>query len=95
MKSKQIVILIAILSIIIILAWFFWPSISEQTCEQKCKSLGYETGICRSHAVVPNMTICEENEISIGQTRDCTAVKKFGRVIYNVVIGVGKTCCCS
>lgn len=94
MKNKQIILWVVVLAIIVILIWFFWPSISEPTCEQKCKELGYETGICRSSAVVLNMTICEENEISIGQTRDCTTVKKFGRVVHSVFVGAGKFCCC-
>ncbi len=58
------------------------------TCDEKCKSLNYKSGICRTWPVVPPRENwgCKENEKDIGETSDCYI--PYGR------LGVDKTCCC-
>ncbi len=66
----------------------------KQTCSEKCKSLNYKSGICRTWPVVPDVEWgCKENEKDIGETSDCTLVRTIGG-IDEVIVGVGKTCCC-
>jgi hypothetical protein len=65
----------------------------EQTCNKKCKSLGYIFGECRKFAISPEgmKNKCQANEISISGASDCTlSVNIAGQP----VIGVGITCCC-
>lgn len=65
----------------------------EVTCEEKCQSLGYFGGICRTWAISSEglkEAGCKDNEISVGYTSDCTLQGAGGKMI----IGVGKACCC-
>ncbi len=67
----------------------------EQTCNKKCKSLGYEFGMCRKFAISPEgmKNKCQDNEINIGNTSDCTLTSINGQIVETVV-GIGITCCC-
>ncbi len=60
----------------------------EMTCAQKCRSMGYSAGICRTWPITQYVkeTGCKENEENIGQTPDCRIAEK--------IVGTGKTCCC-
>ncbi|MEA3343808.1 MAG: Kazal-type serine protease inhibitor family protein [archaeon] len=58
----------------------------EPTCNQKCKSLGYAFGTCRSWAIYPGAEQCKADEINIGHTADCK--------IEPGIVGIGKGCCC-
>ena len=63
----------------------------ELTCEEKCNSLEYSSGICRSWAVSPAAEWgCRSNEISVGETSDCYIPKHKGMPL----VGIGRTCCC-
>jgi len=54
------------------------------TCNQKCKNIGYVSGICKSG---PGVVVdCGTNFISIGPTSDCQSNEEVG--------GSWKTCCC-
>lgn len=59
-------------------------------CEEKCKSLGHQTGICRSWAVGlhPKYEVekCKDDEINISHTSDCRIEPGF--------VGGNKGCCC-
>ncbi len=60
----------------------------ELICEQKCKSLGYNTGICRNWAtgLHPKYQVekCKNDEINIGYTVDCRGPR----------VGGNSGCCC-
>ncbi len=58
----------------------------EPTCNQKCKSLGYAFGTCRSWPIYPGAEQCKADEISIGYTTDCE--------LQPGIVGIGKGCCC-
>jgi hypothetical protein len=61
--------------------------IENLNCTEKCKSLDFASGICRSWPVTPEAEWgCKENETNVGKTPDCYVPKRF--------VGVGKTCCC-
>jgi hypothetical protein len=64
----------------------------ELGCEEKCESLGYESGICRSWTVTADAEIgCKETEIDVGETQDCkVATSLRGQRL----LGAEKTCCC-
>ena len=65
----------------------------EQTCNGKCKSLNYISGICRKFAISPEgmANKCRSNEISISGTSDC---KLSTNAQGQHIVGVGITCCC-
>ena len=66
----------------------------EQTCDEKCKSLNYKSGICRTWPVVPDAEWgCKGNEKDIGETSDCTTFRTIDGIDERK-IGVGETCCC-
>ena len=97
MDSKiKILLGILVLGILVVEGWLAWNSqkqvaIEEKiTCNQKCISLGYISGICRTFPVLPNTTTCEEDEINIGHTSDCKPPVKDGEPIG----GGGWACCC-
>jgi parallel beta-helix repeat protein len=52
----------------------------------QCIRQGYVNGTCRGYVVYPGESICESNEVNIGQTEGCYVEE--GRM------GVGRTCCC-
>lgn len=57
-----------------------------ETCDQKCKSLGYTSSICRSRIVssgVANYYGCEAGEVEAGQSQGCISV-----------YGEYAVCCC-
>lgn len=56
------------------------------TCNQKCKSLGYAYGTCRSWSIYPDAEQCKADEINVGHTTDCE--------VQSGIIGIGKGCCC-
>ena len=58
----------------------------EPTCNQKCKSLEYAFGTCRSWAIYPSAEQCKADEINIGHTTDCKVEPR--------IVGIGKGCCC-
>jgi len=62
------------------------PTVIIDTCQEKCLSRGYETGICREYPIIEDPQICLEGEISIGQTEDC--------YLDDQILGAGKSCCC-
>lgn len=63
------------------------PEPEEKTCNAICEAEGYAKGTCNTYPVIPDMQICEANEISIGETDDCRNEKD--------IVGSGKSCCCS
>jgi hypothetical protein len=67
----------------------------KQTCDEKCKSLNYKSGICRTWVVLPDAEEgCKENEKDIGETSDCTTLITTLNGIELRTLGVDKTCCC-
>lgn len=59
------------------------------SCEEKCKLLGYQYGICRSWAVTLNTRMgCLDNEKNVGQSSDC------GPKAPKPIVGVDYACCC-
>ena len=59
----------------------------EVSCEEKCKSLGYLGGICRTWTVTPTAQMgCALLEFSIGETSDC--------FVEPLILGIGRACCC-
>lgn len=56
------------------------------TCDQYCKSLGYEEGRCGHAPVYPGCTTCEPDETNVGPTQTC--YRPQGKVCVNV------GCCC-
>lgn len=56
------------------------------TCDQYCKSLGYEEGRCGQAPVYPGCTTCEPDETNVGPTQTC--YRPQGKVCVNV------GCCC-
>ncbi|RLF32537.1 MAG: hypothetical protein DRN08_06540, partial [Thermoplasmata archaeon] len=59
----------------------------NMTCVDKCRSLGYESGICRSWGTLPDAEIgCNADEKNAGETVDCFTPED--------IEGVSKTCCC-
>jgi len=65
----------------------YFSIVSASTCDQKCKDLGYDAGICRSWAVVPTAEVgCKAGEKDIGYTSDCYVPAGF--------VGSSRTCCC-
>ena len=68
---------------------------TEQTCNEKCKSLGYVSGECRKFAISPEgmQNKCRNSEVSISGASDCTLSITNGE-IDEMVVGIGITCCC-
>ncbi len=58
----------------------------EKNCKEKCISLGYVSGICRSWPIYPDVEKCKSDEVNIGQTSDCR--------VERGILGIGKGCCC-
>jgi len=59
----------------------------EMTCAEKCRSMGYSAGICRSWSTSALLKKgCRENEENIGETLDCRVVEKTS--------DIEKACCC-
>jgi len=93
--DTRIKILIMLLGVgsLVIGGWWVLSSqkqVAIEACNQKCVSLGYISGICRTFPVLPNTTTCKENEIDIGYTPDCKPPTKNGEPIG----GGGWACCC-
>jgi len=64
----------------------------ELSCEEKCESLGYESGICRNWTVTTDAEMgCKETEIDVGETKDCKVATSLRR---QRLLGAEKTCCC-
>ena len=94
MRIGQIASLVVVLIIIGFLIWLFLPLITEQTCEEKCKNLGYESSFCKTGPVIANVTQCGSEEVNIGETKDCTTVRKVGRIPIAALVGAWNVCCC-
>jgi hypothetical protein len=61
--------------------------ISEISCDDICKTKGYDYGICRSTVVYLEQEPCQENEKNIGETAGC--------YVTPGLVGVKKACCCA